>query len=704
MSDSVPAQSLRAGRVLFADDDVGVRNAFARTLRAKGFLVDLARDGFEALAFAKEYPYAFIATDEEMPGLSGTQLLGELRFLQPHSKFVIVTGYPEVKRRADNTPGSPEVILKPWHDASLLALVGKAVDEAKRRQVRGALAAHAELAAPQGQVLLVEDDDYHAHKLTVAIEHASEHAYRVVRARRLSEACALLKGQQYAVVLSDLGLPDSDGLGSLNELLAVSPATPVLVIAASDDQALALRAVQAGAQDYLLKGNLDGPRVLRAVRYAIERKQTEVRLIQLAHYDPLTLLANRTLLSERLARALPRCGRSGKSVGLLVVDLDHFKAVNDTYGHEVGDELLKLVSSRLIASTRQPDTVARVGGDEFAILLEDVDTIDGARRVAQRIVNGFATPLVVRDKEQPVTCSVGVAMSPDQGTTIDDLLRAADRALYHAKDQGRNCYAVAGEEGMDRISRRIELERELLHGLSEDRLSLALLPVVELETRTVVGHEALLRWHANDGSRLTAGELLPALGQVGELPRVGGWVLDAACDLIRRRAVSGPLSVNISFQEFSHEAFLDRVQSALRDSGVAGSALEFEFAEATLSKGLAGTRSKLSELSALGIRMIVDDYGSGRSSIAELGELPISTLKLAPSLLHGIGRRGGMEALAASLAVAKAFGWTAVAKSVETQQQLDVLRVLGCPRAQGQLLGEPLVPQTARRPMVALAS
>lgn len=689
--------------MLFADDDVAVRNAFARMLRAHGFLVDLARDGIEALAFAREYPYAFVATDEEMPGLNGSELIEELRSLQPTSKFVIVTGYPEVKRRAESTPGFPEVILKPWHDSTLLGLVSKAVDEAKRRLVRGSSSSHSELAAPRSNVLLVEDDEQHAHTLTKAIERASDHAYRVVRARKLNEACALLKNGNYAVVLSDLDLPDSDGLGSLSEILAVSPATPVLVIAASDDEALALRAVQAGAQDYLLKGNLDGPRVLRAVRYAIERKQTEVRLIQLAHYDPLTLLANRTLLNERLARALPRCGRSGKLVGLLLVDLDHFKAVNDTYGHEVGDDLLKLVGSRLIASTRQPDTVARVGGDEFAILLEDVNNIDGARRVAQRIVNGFATPLVVHDKEQPVTCSVGLAMSPDQGTTIDELLRAADRALYQAKDRGRNCYAVAGEEGQDRISRRIELERELLHGLSEDRLSLALLPVIDLETRAAVEHEALMRWESADGSSLTASELLPALGQVGELPRVGGWMLDAVCALVKQRRFSGPISVNISLQEFSHESFIDRVQDALRESGVAGSSLEFEFSEATLTKSIVGTRGKLSELSALGIRMIVDDYGSGRSSIAELGELPIATVKLAPALLHNVGRRGGMEALSASLAVAKAFGWVVVAKSVETPQQLEVLRALGCARAQGRLLGEPFSPETRRAP-VALAS
>jgi diguanylate cyclase (GGDEF)-like protein len=690
--------------VLFADDDVAVRNAFARTLRAKGFLVDLARDGVEALAFAQEYPYAFVATDEHMPGLSGTALISQLKRLQPHSKFVIVTGHPDVKLRVAQDPTAPEVILKPWQDNTLVALVTKAVEEAKRRSMRAALPGENRSDTAPCDVLLVEDDDQDAATLTSALEQASEGTVRVVRATRLADACALLKSSQFSVVLSELILPDSHGLGALSELMAVAPATPVLVVAASDDEVEALRAVQTGAQDYLLKCNLGGAGVLRAVRYAIERKQSEARLIQLAHFDPLTRLANRTLLNERLSRALSRCGRSGKSVGLLFVDLDHFKSVNDTYGHDVGDELLKLVGSRLIASTRGPDTVARVGGDEFAILLEDVDDVDGARRVAQRIVNGFATPLVVRGTEQPVTCSIGVAMSPNHGVVSDTLLRATDRALYQAKDRGRNCYVVAGEEGADRISRRIELERELMSDLNEERISLALLPVMDIVQDKVLGHEVLMRWDSSDGSQLTAGELLPALGQVGELPRVGGWILEAVCALARKQMFVGTLSINISLQEFTHVSFVERVRDAIRKAGIAGGQIEFELSEATLTKNLVATRARLGELAAIGVRAIIDDYGAGRSSLVELAELPIAGVKLAPSVVQNLGRRGGPEGLAAVLAVSKTLGWSVVAKSVETDSQLDTLRLMGCPRAQGRLFGEPRKPDTIIPAKVALAS
>jgi diguanylate cyclase (GGDEF)-like protein len=682
------ASNTGSTRILFADDDVLVRNAFARTLRARGFLVDVARDGFEALAFTQEYPYAVVVTDQEMPGLRGTELISKLRVLQPNSTFVIVTGHREMAREAAASPEAPDVLLKPWTESALLSLVTRAVEQAQIRHARGTHSTRPDVPAVGQHLLIVEDNDFEALILTQTIERAGGGAYRIVRASKLAEACTLLKSREYAIILSDLELPDATGLSALSEFQAVSPTTPVVVVTGSDDEALALRAVQAGAQDYLLKGNLDGDRVMRAVRYGIERKQTERRLIQLAHYDGLTMLANRTLLNERLTRAVARTRRVGNSIGLLLVDLDHFKTVNDTYGHEVGDELLVLAAARLKASTRQQDTVARIGGDEFAVLLEDVEDTAGARRVAQRIVNAFATPLIVRDKEQAVTCSIGAALAPEHGTDVDELLRSADRALYQAKDRGRNCHAVAGEGGPDRLSRRVELERELFSGVDEARLSVVLLPVTHLTNGSVVSHEALLRWDAMDGSRVNAGEFLPVLDQVGQLPRIGAWVLDTVCLLLRRQLVAGSISVNISLAEFSQPDFVDRVQEALQTHGVSGSSLEIELGEATLLKSLASARTRLPQLAALGVRITIDDYGSGRSSLAEFAELPISTLKLTPSLLRSATRGTGEKTLEATLAAAQVLGWNVVAKSVETPRELELLRALGCRLGQGRLLGD----------------
>ncbi|MFZ5891900.1 MAG: putative bifunctional diguanylate cyclase/phosphodiesterase [Myxococcota bacterium] len=684
MPSSDPDRALRSGRVLFADDDPTVRAAIARVLRSHGFLVDLAADGTEALAFAREYPYALVATDHDMPGLNGAELIANLRQLQPDSRFLIVTGYADAAQRGSAMPGVSGVLVKPWRDHELLDLVSHAVEQAKSRKLSR------ETLVPAGAslVLMVEDSDVDALLLKRIVENASDGAFQVVHFTRLSDACASLKTREYAVVLSDLSLPDAEGLAALNELQAVSPSTPVLVVTSADDEAQALRAVQAGAQDYLLKGKFDAEGVLRAIRYSIERKATEKRLSELAHYDQLTRLANRTLLNDRLSQALSRSARSGAHVALLLIDLDHFKAANDTYGHELGDQLLAEVADRLTASTRQEDTVARIGGDEFAVLLEELEDASEARRVAQRILNAFATPLIVDGKLLPVTASIGVALFPDHESDDAGLLRAADRALYRAKDMGRNCYAMSGADGFDRGVRRAEIEQALLSHTSDERFGIALQPLVDLNDLNVVGHELLLRWNAEDGEPISAGEFVPLLEQTGDLLRVGRWVFSKACELASRGGPVCPLSVNVSLREFCDRDFFENIKGMLKTHDVAHGQLTLELSETTLTKNLAGARTLLPQLAALGVSITIDDYGSGRSSLVELGELPISNIKLSGSLLRNAGRRG-TATLAAVIAAARAFGWRVIAKSVETPEDLALLRSLGCGHAQGWLLGAP---------------
>lgn len=685
MASTPPERGLRNGRVLFADDDPSVRAAIARVLRSHGFLVDLASDGTEALAFARAYPYALVATDHEMPGLNGTELISNLRQLQPDSRFLLVTGYADAALRGSRLPGVSGVLVKPWHDRELVDLVASAVEQAKAGRTTR------ETLRPAGAslVLMLEDSDVDALVLSRNVEAASDGAFQVVRFTRLADACASLKTREYAVVLSDLNLPDAEGLAALSELSAVSPSTPVLVVTSADDEEQALRAVQAGAQDYLLKGKFDGETVLRAIRYSIERKATEKRLSELAHYDQLTHLANRTLLNDRLSQAVARSSRSGNAVALLLVDLDHFKAANDSYGHELGDMLLVEVADRLTASTRREDTVARIGGDEFAVLLEDLEDPEEARRVAQRILNAFATPLIVDGKVLPVTASIGVALYPEHENDEAGLLRAADRALYRAKDLGRNCYAVSGESGFDRGTRRAEIERALLSHVSDERFGLALQPVVNLDDLNVVGHELLLRWTADDGEPVSAREFIALLEQTGDLLRVGRWVFRKACTLAEHEAPMCPLSINISLREFCDRDFLENVKGILKTHDVAPGSLALELSEGTLTKNLAGARTMLPQLVALGISITVDDYGSGRSSLSELGELPISTIKLAGSLLRNAGRRSGKSTLIAVMAAAKALGWAVVAKSVESADDIALLRSLGCTLAQGWTLGAP---------------
>jgi diguanylate cyclase (GGDEF)-like protein len=689
MGDVAPEPHVSA-RVLFVDDDVVTRRAFARALRSQGFIVDLAGDGREALALASEYPYALVATDHEMPGITGKELIQRLRDLQPDSKFAVVTGLLDAVEECRGLPEVSAILVKPWRSGELLDLVKRAVDEAGRRAERQKKHV-APVPSRRGElVLLVEDSDVDAAILTRGLESAAPGAYRVVRARSLAEGLAQLKQRKFTVVLTDLGLPDSEGIAAVSELGAASPGTPILAVTGSNDETQALEAVQDGAQDYLLKGRFDGDGVLRAIRYAIERKRVEKHLSELAHFDQLTRLANRTLLNERLGRALVRTKRSGKRVALLSIDLDHFKVVNDTHGHSFGDQLLVEVARRLVGSTRAEDTVARVGGDEFAILLEDIDEPDGARRVAQRILNSIATPLIVEGRELPVTLSIGVALFPDHAANQEELYRSADRALYQAKDFGKNTFAIVGQHGRDRISRRLEIERDVLGAVDTERFSLSLQPLCDVADGRVRGHEAFLRFQAPDGSEVTAQEFVSILDESGEILRVGRWVIHRACELAARGYPKrGKISVNVSLRELVAPDFVAMVRETLRTHELSGSALELELSEASLTKGITDAREKLPELAALGLGIVLDDFGTGRSSLSELAELPITKVKLSPRLIRNLSQERGRATVGAIIAAARCLGWSVVAKSVETRDQLEILRSLGCPRAQGLLFGAP---------------
>ncbi|HVU03501.1 MAG TPA: EAL domain-containing protein [Polyangiaceae bacterium] len=693
------SRTSRSARVLFADDDPLVRNAFARLLRARGFIVDLAADGLEALALATEYPYAIVATDQSMPGLSGIELVSCIKPLQPDATFLLVTGVAEVSRLGAAEAGVSAVLGKPWEDGEVVKLVDQALDIANHR-MRARLAETDPLVPAAGEfVLLVEDNDFDATVLTHIIESAARGQYRVIRAPRMSDACRLLKARSYAVVLADMNLPDSQGFATLTELQAVAPTTPILVVTGADDETQALRAVQSGAQDYLLKGRFDGDAALRAIRYAVERKRIERRLTELAHFDQLTHLANRTLLADRLERALSRSSRSGKLAALLLVDLDHFKTVNDTYGHEVGDRLLVEVAHRLTGSTRVEDTVARIGGDEFAVLLEDLADVDGARRVAQRMLNAFATSIVIDGNTLPVTPSIGVGVYPTDAGNASELMRRADAALYQAKGAGKNRCRFFGQGSEEQISRRAKIERELLGALDEGRFSLAYQPEVSLESGAVTGYEVFLRWDVREGPQARAREFLSILDESGDIVRVGRWVLAEACaEIARWTDFSGRFSVNVSAREFADPDFVETVQAALRLAAIGGERLEIELPESIVANNLADARTKLPALAELGVGFTVDDFGGARSCLAEMADLPISTVKLHESLVRFPGTERRRAALRATIAAGKALGLRVVAKAIETPEQLAMLEEYGCPNAQGLLFGLPAPATSVRAP------
>ena len=291
------------------------------------------------------------------------------------------------------------------------------------------------------KLLLVEDNDVDAHLTKDILAEWSIEQFDITHVTRLSEAFTHLARDRYDAILLDLSLPDAYGLPTLKQVQATSPTIPIIVLSGVSDQALSLQAVQQGAQDYLVKGQIQGDLLARSIRYAIERKRTEERLTYLAQYDQLTGLVNRALFRDRLEQAVVRARRTNQGFALLLLDLDRFKAVNDTLGHDAGDTLLKIVADRLKGCVREVDTVARMGGDEFTIILEGTATEPGAETVARRIVQSIAQPCAVSGRQVSVGVSIGVTLFPQDQSGLDDLLKHADAAMYQAKQQGGDSFA-----------------------------------------------------------------------------------------------------------------------------------------------------------------------------------------------------------------------------------------------------------------------
>ena len=291
------------------------------------------------------------------------------------------------------------------------------------------------------RILLVEDNAVDAQLAQDILSDWNADQFEVVHVTDLKQALAASGRDRFQAVLLDLSLPDGHGLSTLQEVQGTSPGIPIVVLSGFADQAAALQAVQQGAQDYLVKGQIQGDLLARSIRYAIERKRTEERLTYLAQYDQLTGLVNRALFRDRLEQAVVRARRTNQGFALLLLDLDRFKAVNDTLGHDAGDTLLKIVADRLKGCVREVDTVARMGGDEFTIILEGTATEPGAETVARRIVQSIAQPCAVSGRQVSVGVSIGVTLFPQDQSGLDDLLKHADAAMYQAKQQGGDSFA-----------------------------------------------------------------------------------------------------------------------------------------------------------------------------------------------------------------------------------------------------------------------
>jgi diguanylate cyclase (GGDEF)-like protein len=426
-----------------------------------------------------------------------------------------------------------------------------------------------------------------------------------------------------------------------------------------------------------------------------ERKIYQARIEQQANFDTLTGLANRSLLHDRLQHAIRSAAAFGTGLAVVFVDLDRFKFINDGLGHHVGDELLRAMAQRLRSSVRESDTVARLGGDEFVLLINGQGGPDAVSVVLERMLYAISQPWTIPQGDFNVTCSIGVALYPDDGATAETLLKHADTAMYRAKEKGRNNFQFFTAELHAVIAERLELENKLRRALERQQFTLHYQPRVDMRTHRVTGAEALIRWLVCDEEVAPPSQFIPVAEEIGLIVPIGKWVLRAACAQNKAWQDAGlppfVVSVNVSVRQFRQDSLVQTIAEVLRETGLEARYLEVELTESAVMHDADQFIAMLGEINDLGVQIALDDFGTGYSSLSYLKRFPVDRLKVDRSFVQDIVTDSDDATIVRTIiALGHNLGLKVVAEGVETQQQLDFLRANQCDELQGYYFGRPL--------------
>ncbi|RMG35224.1 MAG: EAL domain-containing protein [Gammaproteobacteria bacterium] len=686
--------------ILIVDDDDRMRESVRDLLSIHGHRCELAAGARQALDLLEDHSFDLVLLDIKMPGMNGLDLLKELAGKYPDISVIMVSGETSFENMTKVMRlGAADFLRKPYSPADLLYSIDSVLRKRRLQQVVRAMNARLAISEQRHRFIIENSPDI------IYMLDATGHFTFINE--RISQVLGYRPDEMIGRhFLELLPLEDQERIGhAFNERRTGKRATQNLEMRLVHKRSRLLGPGQVNTVPVELNAmgvyeEAEGDQRGRfmgtygVIRDISARKRSEAVINYQLYHDLLTGLPNRALFQDRLNQAISRARRDKSGFALMFLDMDRFKSINDSYGHLVGDALLQAVANMMRGHVRDTDTLARLSGDEFVLLLPEVACVDDAVGVAQKILDHLREPVDIEGHELYVSFSIGIAVYPEHGTTSEELVRHADTAMYHVKKRSRRGYAVykpsmdAGQNGHP------ALESELRHALQDGCLEVMLQPQQYAATGRLAGAEALVRWHHPEKGVILPCEFIPFAEESGLIIELGEWVLRETCRLISERIRGGEcenlvISVNVSARQVLQPDFAERVLEILDAYQVPGSRLEIEITENMLMQDLELATRQLKTLSRAGIRIAMDDFGTGYSSLSYLQTLPLDTLKIDRSFIAEIQSLNERHSIVTGMiAMARELGLDVVAEGVENEVQREFLKRAACPRIQGFLLGK----------------
>ena len=539
-------------------------------------------------------------------------------------------------------------------------------------------------------------DREHGEYLLIAdiLSHIRHTQYELVWCNQLEAALPHILSNEFDVALLDFYWGDNSARDLLNSAKVQANKTPIVIMTDEMEIEVDRDVIRAGASDYLIKGQIDYQLLERTLRYAIERKQTELHLARLAHYDQLTDIPNRILFRDRLEHVIHLASRDKTSFALMFIDLNGFKQINDNFGHDAGDAIIRICAERLSACLRRSDSVARMGGDEFTLLLSHVDSHTDVAHIAEKIISVISEPTDINGYELVVGCSIGIAIYPQAGRDAESLLKNADMAMYKAKQEEGSSFCFFTEVMNKNVRRQLRMEASLRKALKKNQFFLQYQPRVDVETNQIVALESLLRWDNPETGVLSASEFIATAEDTGLIIAIGYWAIRQACsDLKEVHQRFGPgiaMSINLSMRQFKDERLVHEIATIFEDYSIQAGDIELELTESSFMENIDLVSLCMRPLAFFGINFALDNFGTGSSSFLHLQRLPITSVKLASRLLTELQRNSTDRRLvSAMITLAHNLGKIVVAEGVETLEQKNWLHDSGCKQMQGYFFAPP---------------